>query len=140
MLAPLTGHEEIVDESRFRCLGFGKIIGSDELSKILLDSLKDRDKEELFHSAQELRLFWTSVKTIDEVFEWAQYKERGFWVEIDHPKAGTLTYARTPFLLKGSPARLGRAPLLGEHNEEIYINELGLSKKELVTLKQSKVI
>jgi len=140
MLAPLTGHEEITDESRFRCLGFGKIIGADELSKILLDSLKDRNKEELFHSAQELRLFWTSVKTIEDVFKWDQYKERKFWVDIDHPIAGKLTYARTPFLLKGSPARFGRAPLLGEHNEEIYREHLGFTKEEMVQLTSNNII
>jgi formyl-CoA transferase len=33
-----------------------------------------------------------------------------------------------------------RAPLIGEHNEEVYINELGLSKEELLTLKQAGVI
>jgi hypothetical protein len=33
-----------------------------------------------------------------------------------------------------------RAPLIGEHNEDIYINELGLASKEMLTLKQAAVI
>jgi crotonobetainyl-CoA:carnitine CoA-transferase CaiB-like acyl-CoA transferase len=33
-----------------------------------------------------------------------------------------------------------RAPLIGEHNEEIYKKELGLSAEELMVLKQSGII
>jgi crotonobetainyl-CoA:carnitine CoA-transferase CaiB-like acyl-CoA transferase len=33
-----------------------------------------------------------------------------------------------------------RPPLIGEHNEEIYIRELGFSKEELVTLKMGGII
>jgi crotonobetainyl-CoA:carnitine CoA-transferase CaiB-like acyl-CoA transferase len=33
-----------------------------------------------------------------------------------------------------------RAPLIGEHNDEVYKKELGLSTEELVALKQRSVI
>ena len=33
-----------------------------------------------------------------------------------------------------------RAPLIGEHNEEIYIEELGFSREKLVMLKSKNVI
>ena len=33
-----------------------------------------------------------------------------------------------------------RAPLIGEHNEEVYLDELGLSQQDLLTLQQAKVI
>jgi crotonobetainyl-CoA:carnitine CoA-transferase CaiB-like acyl-CoA transferase len=33
-----------------------------------------------------------------------------------------------------------RAPLIGEHNDEIYQKELGLSKDELFILKKENVI
>jgi crotonobetainyl-CoA:carnitine CoA-transferase CaiB-like acyl-CoA transferase len=71
-----------------------------------------------------------------------QFIERGYWVDIDHPELGTrLTYPGA--FVKLSDAECGirfRAPLIGEHNEEIYVTELGISKQELIALKQSNVI
>ena len=39
-----------------------------------------------------------------------------------------------------TPYQLARAPLLGEHNEDIYANELGLRPEEVSRLKAAKVI
>ncbi|MEV3914946.1 formyl-CoA transferase, partial [Streptomyces canus] len=39
-----------------------------------------------------------------------------------------------------SPTTITTPPLLGQHNEEIYINELGLSDEELPQLKEQGVI
>jgi formyl-CoA transferase len=39
-----------------------------------------------------------------------------------------------------TPAEAGRAPLLGEHNEQVYIGALGLSKDNLTDLKEHGVI
>jgi crotonobetainyl-CoA:carnitine CoA-transferase CaiB-like acyl-CoA transferase len=33
-----------------------------------------------------------------------------------------------------------RAPLIGEHNQEIYEGELGFSKEEMLSLKQAGII
>ncbi len=66
---------------------------------------------------------------------------RNFWVEIEHPELGTsITYPRD--FVKSSEVDCStrfRAPLIGEHNAEVY-NEIGLSKRELITLEQSGII
>jgi crotonobetainyl-CoA:carnitine CoA-transferase CaiB-like acyl-CoA transferase len=139
LAASLTGIEEI-GSPEMGCIGFGKIVQSERMNELLIDGFKDKTKEEIFHTAQELRLFWTDVKGIDEVFNWRQYHERGFWIEIDHPKTGPLTYARLPFIMSETPTGVGRAPLLGEHNEDIYINQLGYSRQELIQLKELNVV
>ncbi len=60
---------------------------------------------------------------------------RGFWTPVEHPELGrTLTYPGPPYRLSATPARSGRAPLLGEHNLDIYRDELGLTPGELATL------
>ena len=43
-------------------------------------------------------------------------------------------------LAEGSCKIRRRAPLIGEHNEEIYVSELGLSREELAILKQARAI
>jgi crotonobetainyl-CoA:carnitine CoA-transferase CaiB-like acyl-CoA transferase len=68
-------------------------------------------------------------------------KERHFWTEIEHPELGTkLTYPKE--FVRSSETSCAirfRAPLIGEHNEEVY-NEIGISGKKLESLKQAGVI
>jgi crotonobetainyl-CoA:carnitine CoA-transferase CaiB-like acyl-CoA transferase len=79
---------------------------------------------------------------VEEALKFPQFVARGFWVDINHPELGaSLTYPGG--FVKSSEADCGikfRAPLIGEHNEEIYSSELGLTKKELIALKQGNVI
>ena len=50
-----------------------------------------------------------------------------------------VTYPGAPAKLSETPWQAGRAPLLGEHNEEIY-GRLGHTKEELVRLREEGVI
>jgi crotonobetainyl-CoA:carnitine CoA-transferase CaiB-like acyl-CoA transferase len=69
-----------------------------------------------------------------------QYKARSFWQPIDHPETGPQPYAAAPFQMSKTPARPQRAPLLGEHNQEIYGTRLGLSRQEMDQLKSAGII
>jgi crotonobetainyl-CoA:carnitine CoA-transferase CaiB-like acyl-CoA transferase len=68
-------------------------------------------------------------------------KERHFWKEIEHPELGaSLTYPRE--FVRSSEIDCSmrfRAPLIGEHNDEVF-SEIGISGKELESLKQTGVI
>ena len=77
--------------------------------------------------------------TPGEVFESPQQRERGFFVEIPHPEAGSHDYAGLPFRMSETPPTLQRAPLLGEHNAEVY-RGLGYSAEELTALARAEVI
>jgi crotonobetainyl-CoA:carnitine CoA-transferase CaiB-like acyl-CoA transferase len=52
---------------------------------------------------------------------------------------GTVTYPGASFRLSETPARVGKAPLLGEDNEELYCG-LGFSKEDLVILREQGII
>ena len=110
------------------------------MNNLLLRAFGDHEKEELFRSAQELRLFWGAVRNIEEVMNNAHYQERKFWVEVDHPRAGRLTYSRLPFITAETETVTGRAPLLGEHNEEIYCQRLGYLREDLSRLREANTI
>jgi len=71
-----------------------------------------------------------------------QLASRDFWVEVDHPELGTSITYPGPFAQNTelTPRIVRRAPLIGEHNEEIYEKELGISKEKILILKQAKVI
>jgi crotonobetainyl-CoA:carnitine CoA-transferase CaiB-like acyl-CoA transferase len=61
---------------------------------------------------------------------------------VEHPELGTKIRYPGPFAkLSETPIQITRrAPLIGEHNEEIYVKELGMSHKEMQTLKKAEVI
>ena len=63
-------------------------------------------------------------------------------MELEHPELGTtITYPGAFTKASEAPPKLSRrAPLIGEHNREIYEKELGLSKEEIVILKEARVI
>jgi crotonobetainyl-CoA:carnitine CoA-transferase CaiB-like acyl-CoA transferase len=82
------------------------------------------------------------IRDFKDCFEDAHMRERGFWVSIDHPEVeGTIDYPGAGFRLEKSPITLRhRAPLIGEHNHEIYEGELGLSREQMALLRANGVI
>ena len=113
---------------------------ADEIDQMLMEWLKDYTREEVQTLAQEIRVPFTMVQSIAEVLEDTQNDAREFFVEIDHPLAGKLKYPRSVFSTPDSPWQPGRAPLLGEHNQEIFCGRLGYSKEDLVRLRALNVI
>jgi len=103
---------------------------------------KAHTMEELYQGALQRRIMLYPVYTPKEIANNPQLKARGFWLEVEHPELGEkITYPGA--FAKLSQTAVGirrRAPLIGEHNEEIYCGELGFSKEELHHLKQRGVI
>ena len=77
-----------------------------------------------------------------ELAGYQQLLDRNFWVEVEYPEIGTTITHPGPFckLSEASLEISRRAPLIGEHNEEIYGKELGFSKEEFGLLKAGGVI
>ena len=70
------------------------------------------------------------------------FEARGYWQEVRHPELGrSLQYPSRFCLPSQTPSRIWRrAPLVGEHNREVYAGELGMSGAELAVLKRERVI
>ena len=96
-----------------------------------------KTKAELAGEARKRGIMLETVNTPIDVLQHPQLEARGFWQQLEHPELGTtITYPARFALLSESPATLGRrAPLVGEHNQEIYRGELGLAEGDLVALK-----
>jgi benzylsuccinate CoA-transferase BbsF subunit len=63
-----------------------------------------------------------NVQPVEDNLDEPHWNERGFWVEVDHPEIGrTVKYPGAAALFSASPHRIyRRAPLLGEHNDEVF--------------------
>jgi formyl-CoA transferase len=60
-------------------------------------------------------------------------------VELEHPRRGRYPMPANPVRLSDSPTEMVRAPLLGEHNAEVY-GALGYGEAELDALRRDGVI
>lgn len=81
------------------------------------------------------------VQDAKDLVNCPQLVDRGFWVDVDHAGAGKLTYPGIPYKMSQSPVQeVTRAPLFGEHNEEILCKRLGYSKEDLTKLRQRGII
>ena len=99
-------------------------------------------RDEMAYGAQERGLNWGSIRAPDELVDEGHLNDRGFWVEVPHPERDrSFKYPGPAGIYNGSPWRISRrAPLIGEHNEEIYCGELGLQRTELAYLAESGVV
>jgi crotonobetainyl-CoA:carnitine CoA-transferase CaiB-like acyl-CoA transferase len=98
-------------------------------------------KQELYEGAINRQIMLYPVSIASENLEHPQLKARDYWMETEHPELGiTITYPGPPVQASEAPYQVRhRAPLIGEHNQEIYQGELGLSTDQLRNLKQANV-
>jgi formyl-CoA transferase len=75
-----------------------------------------------------------------EVLADPHLRQRGMIVDLEHPVRGVFPMPGNPVRLSASPTELVRAPLLGEHNAEVYGRLLGLGATELGALEREGVI
>ena len=100
-----------------------------------------RTREEVTVAAQSRGIPIVSCNTTEDLFRSPQFKERQFFVDIDHPHTGKLRYPGAPYHLSETPWRVDRpAPLLGQDNEEILCNRLGYSKEELASMRAEGIV
>lgn len=96
-------------------------------------------KAELWAEAQKRKVMLYPVFTVKDMLDFPQLSIRNFWEKVEHPDLGTtLTYPGAFTKLSDGEIKIRhRAPLIGEHNKELYINELGISEQDLVRLKEA---
>lgn len=102
-----------------------------------------KTKAELFEQAFRRGVILAPVNTIEDLCKMEHLRARNFWVEVEHDELNsTLTYCGLLTTgLSETPGRIRqRAPLIGEHNVDIYEGELGFSREELFAFKNSGVI
>ena len=76
--------------------------------------------EDLWRIGQARRICFAPVFTMGQMAKQEQLRSRNFFVEVSHPRAGTLTHLGAPYQLHEPWWKIRRpAPLLGEHTQEV---------------------
>jgi CoA:oxalate CoA-transferase len=113
----------------------------DEVEASYLMYLMQNTKLEVIARAQELGMLCGAILTTEDLVKDPHYRKRGVWDTIDHPFTGPVEYPGRPLIMSASPRPAPRrAPLLGEHNVEVYVDELGLARDDLPLLRAQGVI
>ena len=113
----------------------------DESEALIAPWFLARTKEEIFRLCMENKVPCAPVRTIAEVVGDPHLAAREFFLNICHPIAGSQVHPGSPFRLSKTPGEIaGPAPLLGQHNVDVYCGKLGLSKDELSRMRMAGVI
>lgn len=128
-----------IDDPRFALL-FNRLKHKEEFQARFDEWLLAHTKEEIFKLGAEWRVPVNPVPSFEEIVDFPQYKERDFFVSVQHPKMGEVLQPGAPFRMSETPWKINQpAPLLGEHNSHVY-SELGLSSQTIEEFKQKGVI
>jgi len=134
------GNPEWAENELFSTI-LGRAANIDAIEAALMDWLSTQTRDEAFRKAQAEHTPCFPVYSPAEVAENEQYRARRFFVDLDHPAAGSVRMPGAPCVFSATPWRIRcGAPRLGEHNQRIYRERLAINDAELRALASEQVI
>lgn len=139
-VADFYGRRELKEE-RFADVN-ERVRNGHALDDLILEATKDRTMAEMFKTASEkYRMLFGIVQTPADLAGCPQLEARGFDEVVEHPVIGKIEVPFRLWNMSESPARYRRpAPLLGQHNAEVYGDILGYTGEQLAELRGRGVI
>jgi len=135
-LARVMGNPEWMTVDIFQDM-YQRAQNADAIYPLLVEWTMEHGKREIMDRCQAEGVPVTAVFTIAEAAEHPHLAARGYLTELDHPALGRVRDLGAPFKLPASPGGPSRpAPLLGEHNAEVYGARLGLDAGALAELRR----
>jgi len=114
----------------------------DQIERAIGKFFLTKTKAELYERALEQDMWLFPLSTPEDLVRDPQLSARGYWIDINHPELGTSIKFPGSFfkssITRGVVRR--RAPLPGEHNDEIYRRMLGFDIEDMASLKEAGVI
>ena len=135
----VTGNEDILDET-YRGGNQERAPHLDIITAMFMDFTARFTAEELFHEGQKRNLVFIPVNDVGGLLRDPQLEASDFWTELDHPEVGRLKYPLGIFYGEDVQASGSAAPQLGQDNQAIYCEELGMTREELIALRGAGVI
>ena len=112
----------------------------EELERLVGEWTLQHDAEEVMALLQSAGVKAGVVRGIDFILDGDPHlRERGYFVPVPHPTIGTLRYPLAPVRLSSSPLEVGPPPCLGEHNEYVCTQILGISDEMFIELVANQV-
>jgi crotonobetainyl-CoA:carnitine CoA-transferase CaiB-like acyl-CoA transferase len=139
-LARVMGNPDWAQLEMFQDM-FVRAQNSDVIYPLLEEWTLEHGKFEIMERCQEEGCPVTAVFNVREAVEHPHLAERGYIVELEHSELGRFRDLGAPFKLPESPGGPREpAPLLGQHNAEVYGGLLGKSEEELARLRADGLV
>ena len=119
---------------------FGRYERVDEIDALIEAWTEKHTKHEAMEILAAAGVACGAVLDSGEVLANEHLRARGMVVDLEHPGRGAFPMLGNPVQLSASPTDVRRAPLLGEHNAEVYGGLLGVDAAELEALKRDGAI
>lgn len=113
---------------------------ADEITKLIGAWTAERTKHEAMEELGKAGIPVSKIYEAQDLFADEHLQQRGMLIDLEHPHKGAYRVAGNPIQLSASTVPVQRAPLLGEHNEEVYGTFLGLAGNDLAQLRAEGVI
>ena len=131
-LVQIIGRPELLSDDRF-CTPPARAKNAAALTEIIEGWARQHDKREVMKAFAGRGIPCGSVFDTAEVLD-EHLRERGTIVDLEHPTRGKFSTIISPLRLSARPASC-RAPLYGEHTEDVLQNLAGYSAEEVAALR-----
>jgi crotonobetainyl-CoA:carnitine CoA-transferase CaiB-like acyl-CoA transferase len=134
------GREDLADDARF-VTNASRVAHLDQTDAVVEAWTSARDRAEIFAAIKQFRIPCAPVRDLEEVMNDPHMHARGMLEWVDHPELGRVVLPTSPLRLHGAhrPATTP-SPGLGQHNDEIYAEWLGLTAAEIEALRRDGAI
>ncbi len=108
----------------------------DMIDPVAMELCQKYTKEDCYREGQRRHLPITPINTCADFFSDRQTQHRRYFSEVEHPEIGTYLHPGAPYRMSETSVKIRHAaPGIGEHNLDVYCDELGFSKEDLVILR-----
>ena len=136
----IVGRADLIEEPWFAD-HMGRLEHSDELDTIIQAWIGARTSDEVIRVFEDQHAAIAPVYSIEDIFSDVHYRARETLVTVDHPTLGPVTMQNMIATLSATPGRISSLGAeIGEHNQAILGDELGLSDDEIAALADAGVI
>ena len=138
-MTEVLGRPDRLSDDRF-CTPRARAKNAAALTEIIEGWARKHDKRDVMKALAGRGIPCGSVFDTAEVLRDEHLRERGTIVDLEHPTRGKFATIISPLRLSDSPVEPRRAPLYGEHTEEVLQNLGGYSTEEVAALRAKGVI
>jgi len=134
------GRTELAEDPRFRDTP-GRIAHRETLLPVLAEIFRSRPRDEWLDLLDEHDVPAGPVNEMPEVLADPQVQHRGMLVQVEDPRAGSVSMPANPIRLSATPVQDYRpAPRLGEHTDEVLARLIGLTHAQVADLRKHGVV
>ena len=139
ILAQIIARPDLVEDPRFAGLSSRKE-NENELDGIIESWTSLRDRDWMVNEFCKAGLAAAPSREARDVYADPHFRKRNVFLQIEHPEIGQLEIIDSPWKISGLEKPNRHAPLLGEHNDYVLKDLLGLSDEEINQLQEKEII